>query len=78
LTPALDAGPIVAQAAVPVLPHDDEATLAARVLAQEHRLYPQVVRWFVEDRVRFASATRVVVEGAGVATDAMHSPREGR
>jgi len=40
VTPALDEGPIVAQVAVPVLPHDDEASLAARVLALEHRLYP--------------------------------------
>lgn len=40
VTPELDGGPIIAQAAVPVLPRDDEATLAARVLAAEHRLYP--------------------------------------
>ncbi|HET6182802.1 MAG TPA: phosphoribosylglycinamide formyltransferase [Acetobacteraceae bacterium] len=39
VTHATDAGPILAQAAVPVLPGDDEATLAARVLAQEHRIY---------------------------------------
>ena len=43
----LDHGPIVAQGAVPVLPGDDERTLAARVLAVEHRLYPMAVRWFV-------------------------------
>jgi phosphoribosylglycinamide formyltransferase-1 len=43
VTPDLDAGPIVAQAAVPVLPDDTEETLAARVLAQEHRLYPQAL-----------------------------------
>jgi len=46
VTPAVDTGPIVAQAAVPVRPDDDEATLAARVLAEEHRLLPTVVRWF--------------------------------
>ena len=46
VTPTVDAGPIVAQAAVPVLPDDDEATLAARVLRQEHRLLPAVARWF--------------------------------
>jgi phosphoribosylglycinamide formyltransferase-1 len=44
----LDHGPIVAQAVVPVLPGDDEATLAARVLAAEHVLYPRAVRWFLE------------------------------
>jgi phosphoribosylglycinamide formyltransferase 1 len=51
VTPALDHGPIVVQAAVPVRPGDDEATLAARVLRQEHRIYPQAVRWFLEDRL---------------------------
>lgn len=54
----VDGGPIVAQAAVPVRPDDDEATLAARVLEAEHRLYPMVVRWFVEDRLRL-DGTRV-------------------
>ncbi|MHB8666289.1 MAG: phosphoribosylglycinamide formyltransferase [Burkholderiales bacterium] len=44
----LDHGPIVMQAAVPVLPRDDAAQLAARVLAQEHRIYPQAARWFLE------------------------------
>jgi len=44
----LDHGPIVAQAVVPVLPGDDEAALAARVLAAEHVLYPRAVRWFLE------------------------------
>ncbi len=47
----LDAGPIVAQAAVPVLTGDDEDSLAARVLQAEHRLYPMALRWFVEERV---------------------------
>ena len=45
VTPELDHGPIVAQAAVPVLDDDSEDTLAARVLAQEHRIYPQAVAW---------------------------------
>jgi len=53
VTPELDSGPIVAQAAVPVLRGDTEETLAARVLEAEHRVYPQVVRWFLEDRVEF-------------------------
>ena len=48
VTPELDHGPIVIQAAVPVLRHDDEEKLAARVLAQEHRIYPEAVRWFLE------------------------------
>jgi phosphoribosylglycinamide formyltransferase-1 len=44
----LDHGPIVAQAVVPVRPDDDETTLAARVLAAEHELYPRAVGWFVK------------------------------
>jgi len=47
VTPALDHGPIVAQAVVPVLPGDTEDTLAARVLQREHVMYPRAVRWFV-------------------------------
>ncbi|MEW6313635.1 MAG: phosphoribosylglycinamide formyltransferase [Pseudomonadota bacterium] len=52
VTPELDSGPIIVQAAVPVFPDDDEAALAARVLEQEHRIYPQAVRWFAQDRLR--------------------------
>lgn len=44
VVPELDAGPIISQAKVPVLPGDDEATLAARVLEQEHKLYPEALR----------------------------------
>jgi len=46
VTPVLDDGPILGQARVPVLPGDTEATLGARVLAMEHRLYPAVLRRF--------------------------------
>jgi len=49
--PDLDAGPIIGQAAVPVLAGDTADTLAARILRQEHRLYPLVVRWIAEGRV---------------------------
>ncbi len=51
VTAELDHGAIVAQALVPVLPHDDAKTLAARVLKQEHRMYPTAVRWFVQGRL---------------------------
>ncbi len=61
VTPTLDCGPIVIQAAVPVLPGDDEASLAARVLVQEHRIYPQAVRWFVEGRLNLGADGRVRV-----------------
>jgi len=51
VTPDLDSGPIIAQAAVPVLAGDTADALATRILRQEHRLYPLVVRWFAEGRV---------------------------
>jgi phosphoribosylglycinamide formyltransferase-1 len=51
VTNDLDHGPIVAQAAVPVLAGDDEAALARRVLAAEHVLYPRAIGWFVRDEL---------------------------
>ncbi|HEU4353676.1 MAG TPA: phosphoribosylglycinamide formyltransferase [Burkholderiales bacterium] len=51
VTAELDHGPIVAQAAVPVCSGDDPAALAARVLRQEHVIYPRAVRWFLEGRL---------------------------
>ncbi len=75
VTPQLDDGPILAQAAVPVMAGDTEERLAARVLAAEHRIYPQVVRWLVEERVRFEGDV-VRVEGAGVEGDWIVSPRD--
>ena len=51
VTPTLDHGPVIIQAAVPVLDGDTETTLAARVLQQEHLVYPQAVRWFVDGRL---------------------------
>lgn len=73
VTPALDCGPVVIQAAVPVLEDDDEARLAARVLAAEHRIYPQAVRWFVEGRIRVVG-NRVEVLGAAQAAAALIVP----
>ena len=54
VTAELDHGPIVAQAAVPVRPGDDAAALAARVLTQEHVIYPRAVCWFLEGRLSLA------------------------
>ena len=63
VTAALDHGPIVAQAAVPVHDDDNAATLAARVLTVEHQLYPLAVRWFAEGRLQIAGQ-RVLMDGA--------------
>lgn len=65
--PDLDSGPIIAQAAVPVLAGDSEETLSARILRQEHRLYPLVVRWFAEGRIAIDGDSVAV---KGVACDA--------
>lgn len=51
VTPTLDHGPVIIQAAVPVLDSDDEDSLSARVLRQEHQVYPQAVRWFAEGKL---------------------------
>ncbi|MFO1272454.1 MAG: phosphoribosylglycinamide formyltransferase [Rubrivivax sp.] len=64
VTPALDHGPIVMQAVVPVLAGDDEETLAARVLASEHVIYPLSVRWFVEGRLKLEGGLVRHAEGA--------------
>jgi phosphoribosylglycinamide formyltransferase-1 len=64
---ALDAGPIVSQAAVPVLPDDTAATLAARILVEEHRLYPAAIErvlnggWRIDGR-RMVDAARPLAE----------------
>lgn len=74
VTPEVDVGPIIIQAAVPVLPDDSEQTLAARVLDQEHRIFPQAVRWIAEGRVRLDTAGRANVDGFDVLPAALVSP----
>jgi phosphoribosylglycinamide formyltransferase-1 len=68
VTSELDHGPIVLQGVVPVRAGDDERTLAARVLATEHVIYPLAVRWFVEDRLRIE---RGVVSHTGGASQVL-------
>ena len=67
--PALDDGPIIVQSAVPVLPDDDEAQLAARVLAQEHRIYPLALSLLASGRAKVIHE-RVVVSGPLAAASA--------
>jgi phosphoribosylglycinamide formyltransferase-1 len=76
VTPTLDHGPIVAQTAVPVLPHDTEQALAARVLKQEHKLYPQAIRWFAEGRLTLTEDGRVNLNGTLQPDTTLHSPQE--
>ena len=65
VTAQLDHGPIIAQASVPVLPGDTPDTLAARVLQQEHQLYPRAIRWFL--------AGELVIEGDKVRVKGNHA-----
>jgi phosphoribosylglycinamide formyltransferase-1 len=66
VTAELDHGPIIAQASVPVLPGDTEQRLGARVLAQEHLLYPRAIRWFLDGDL--------VIEGGKVRVRGDHAP----
>ena len=76
VTPALDHGPIIVQAVVPVRQADSEETLAARVLEQEHHILPLAVRWFLEGRLR-VDGNRVLIEGpVAAAPAALISPGE--
>jgi phosphoribosylglycinamide formyltransferase 1 len=70
VTPELDHGPIIIQTAVPVLPEDTEATLAARVLTQEHKIYPLALRWLAEDKVKVGQNGVVQIAGLRVLPDA--------
>jgi phosphoribosylglycinamide formyltransferase-1 len=61
----MDSGPIVLQAAVAVEPNDTEETLSARILVQEHRLYPEAIRLFAEGRLRIEGRRVIVTPEAG-------------
>jgi len=76
VTPSLDGGPIIAQAAVAVQADDDEASLGRRVLAEEHRLYPRVARWFLEGRLQLV-AGRSRLTGEIAVGGALHAPLTG-
>jgi phosphoribosylglycinamide formyltransferase-1 len=77
VTPEVDSGPILVQAAVPVLADDTPDTLAARVLAREHQIYPEAVRWFAEGRVAWRENGTVYVRGhADMRDAALVSPHD--
>ncbi|WP_047395511.1 phosphoribosylglycinamide formyltransferase [Chitinibacter sp. ZOR0017] len=73
VTAELDHGPIIAQAAVPVLANDTAESLAARILVQEHQLYPQAVAWFVADALQI-EAGKVRLLTPARADQALRSP----
>ena len=76
VTAELDHGAIIVQAAVPVLPNDDAETLAARVLQQEHVIYPNALRWLVEDKVSLGADQRVRFNRSADASGALINPKE--
>jgi phosphoribosylglycinamide formyltransferase-1 len=71
--PTMDEGPIIVQASVPVLPDDDEASLAARVLAAEHKAYPLALRLVAGGKARVVRE-RVVIDGAGAPDGLVFNP----
>jgi phosphoribosylglycinamide formyltransferase-1 len=62
VTPELDHGPIIIQAAVPVLPNDTAETLASRVLSEEHKIYPLAIKWFAEGRLVISDGVVNVID----------------
>jgi phosphoribosylglycinamide formyltransferase 1 len=72
--PEVDSGPIVAQAVVPVHPEDDEASLTARILVAEHRLYPSAVRLIAEGRVSIVGGKAAIAGWAAPELLALNPP----
>jgi phosphoribosylglycinamide formyltransferase-1 len=76
VTPELDHGPIICQAVVPVLDDDTEDTLSKRVLACEHQIYPQAVRWFAEGRLSVEGNRVRVANHADIQAHSLIVPRD--
>ncbi len=76
VTDELDHGPIVAQAAVPVLNEDTEALLGARVLRCEHVLYARALRWWAEGRLEHQEDGRIRIQGAPLSNGSLMSPED--
>ena len=69
----MDDGPVILQAAVPILPDDDASSLAARVLTQEHVIFPLAIKMIAEGRVLVENG-RVKIKGAGMPGDPIINP----
>ncbi len=68
VTEDLDAGSVIIQARIPVLPNDNEESLAARVLQEEHRIYPQAIHWFAQGRLQL-QGQRALLDGNPIILD---------
>ena len=77
VTAAVDGGPVVLQARVPVYQQDTVTTLATRVLEQEHRLYPLAIRWFAEQRLRLDSTGHAVLDDKVLTEPVILTPESG-
>jgi phosphoribosylglycinamide formyltransferase-1 len=75
VTPELDGGPVVLQARVPVKAGDDEASLAARVLAWEHRIYPECIGWFATNRLQWREGA-VLLDGRALEAPVVREARD--
>ena len=69
----MDSGPILLQAIVPVLPGDDAKTLAARILKQEHRVYPKAIKMIASGRVKITNE-KVIIDGAYSTEESLVNP----
>lgn len=74
VTPGVDEGPVIAQAAVPILPGDTEADLAARVLAEEHRIYPAALAWLAAGRLRLEDGVVRIADAPAPSAGALRNP----
>jgi len=70
----VDSGPIIIQAVVPVLEADTEETLSARILEEEHRIYPQAIQWYAEGRIQVHGRQVKILSSAAPGTNACHNP----
>jgi phosphoribosylglycinamide formyltransferase-1 len=75
VTRELDGGPVVLQVRVPVRAGDDESTLAARVLAEEHRIYPECIGWFASGRLQWRDGT-VLLDGRALDAPVVREARD--
>jgi phosphoribosylglycinamide formyltransferase-1 len=73
-----DTGPVIVQAAVPVLPGDDESTLSARILVEEHRVYPLAVQWFAEGRLSLDGRRVTLRDASAPMMDGVMNPSQDR
>ena len=70
----VDSGPIIIQAVVPIHNNDDDESLAARILEQEHKVYPQAIQWIAEERITIEGGRRVTIKESKTLPEASINP----